>query len=418
MRTGLIGHDRTLPRGAETRRCPRHIGGYDIIDVLGCGGMGTVWRGRHRLLEREAAIKVIRVERCQDDGARARFEMEARVTAALTSPHTIRVFDCGETAAGDLFYAMEILRGCDLECLVRRFGPLSVDRALYLLAQVCDAIAEVHERGLVHADIKPANLFACRLGFECDFAKVLDFGLTRLENSLAGDMARTADGLTWATPGYMAPETILGITAIDRRTDVYALGCVAYFLVTGHLVFEAGTVTEIVRNHLQTKPDPPSTRTECAIPRDLDDLILACLDKDPARRPYGAADLKRHIAAARSGDWTQSAAKRWWKVHLPEYAEPVDEAVWIPSALNVECDSAAGITRAMDRNAKHRSRHECDAGEGPGLVDAGGDAVRQMGRGAPDPARPDMTVCSSSNDCRRSRPNSTITASSGADEAP
>jgi serine/threonine-protein kinase len=310
--------------------------------------MGTVWRARHRLLEREAAIKVIRGERCKDDGARARFEMEARVTAALTSPHIIRVFDCGETAVGDLFYAMELLRGCDLERLVRRFGPLPVDRALYLLAQVCDAIAEVHERGLVHADIKPANLFACRSGFECDFAKVLDFGLTRLENSAAGDMARTADGLTWATPGYMAPETVLGTTAIDRRTDVYALGCVAYFLVTGQLVFEANTVAEIVRQHLHAKPHPPSTRTECAIPGDLDDLILACLDKDPARRPYGAAELKRHIAAARSGDWNQAAAKRWWKVHLPEYAEPVvADGVWTPSALSEECDSSAGITRAM-----------------------------------------------------------------------
>jgi eukaryotic-like serine/threonine-protein kinase len=349
MRTGLIGCDRKLPCGAETRRCPRHIGGYDIIDMLGCGGMGIVWRGRHRWLEREAAIKVIRVERCHHGAARARFETEARVTAALTSPHTVRVFDFGETAAGDLFYAMELLCGCDLEALVRRFGPLPADRALYLLAQVCDALTELHERGLVHADIKPANLFSCRLGLQRDFAKVLDLGLTQSENSAPSPMGRSGDGITWATPGYMAPETVLRTTRIDRRTDVYALGCVAYFLVTGQRAFEANTLTEIVRQHLHADPAPPSTRTECPIPTDLDDLILSCLEKDPARRPSDAAELKRHIAGLRSGDWDEAAAKRWWDVHLPEDAEPVVEEsrVWMSTAASIESHESSAC-RSLD----------------------------------------------------------------------
>jgi serine/threonine protein kinase len=288
--------------------------------------------GRHRLIERDVAIKVMRVERGGNDDRRARFAREARVTAALTSPHTIRVFDFGATITGELFYAMELLHGCDLEQLVRRFGPLPEDRAFYLLTQICDALAEAHERGLVHADIKPANLFACRMGLEGDFAKVLDFGLAQRENSSVPGMARSADGRAWATPAYTAPESLLGNAGIDRRTDVYALGCVVYFLLTGQLVFEADTPTDMVRQHLWSQPDPPSTKTECPISRDVDDLILACLSKDPARRPFGAVELKRQIACLRSGKWDQMAANRWWDAHLPECADPlIDDRVWISS---------------------------------------------------------------------------------------
>jgi eukaryotic-like serine/threonine-protein kinase len=319
--------DRTRPVTAKTPGWPRGIGGYQVVELLGYGGMGTVWRGCHRCLKREAAIKLIHIDRREEDGARARFEMEARLTAAFTSPHTIRVFDFGVTATGDLFYAMELLRGCDLERLVRRFGPLPVDRALHLLAQVCDGIAEAHERGLVHADIKPANLFTCRMGLEYDFAKVLDFGLTQPEKNSVLDIERSPDGRAWATPAYIAPEMILGKAGIDRRTDVYALGCVAYFLLTGQLVFEADTSTGIMSQHLHTEPDPPSKRTECAIPRAVDDLILSCLQKDPMRRPPGAADLKRRIARVRSGVWDQAMAKRWWEMHLPEFSEPLVEPV-------------------------------------------------------------------------------------------
>jgi eukaryotic-like serine/threonine-protein kinase len=298
---------------------PHGLGAYEIVDLLGSGGMGTVWRGRHRLLDRDAAIKLLQAEQRDDDGARERFETEVRVTAALSSPHTIRVFDFGSTAEGELFYAMELLRGCDLERLVRRFGPVPAERTVHLLAQVCDAVAEAHERGLVHGDIKPANLYTCRMGLEYDFAKVLDFGLARPENSSVLDEAGSR--VTWGTPAYMAPEIILGTAGIDRRMDVYALGCVAYFLLTGQLVFDADTPAEAIWQHLHAEPEPPSTRTECVVPREMDDLILACLQKSPTARPRDAAEVKCRLASVRCGVWNQTAAKRWWDVHLPEFSE-------------------------------------------------------------------------------------------------
>jgi serine/threonine-protein kinase len=319
------GGDDELQHATGTRNNPPQIGAYEIVELLNRGGMGTVWRGRHRFLGRDTAIKVIRFEQQADEGARARFALEARVTASLTSPHIVRVFDFGASGAGELFYSMELLRGCDLEELVRRFGPLPGDRALFLLEQVCDAISEVHERGLVHADIKPANLFASRAGLEYDFAKVLDFGLVHADNEPRFDIARTPGGLAWATPAYMAPEAVLEVGSVDRRTDVYALGCVAYFLLTGQLVFEADTATDILWQHVHTDPAPPSTRTAGAIAPEIDALILACLRKDPLDRPDDAADLRRRIAGIRTGAWDSAAAKRWWAAHLPDVIEPSND---------------------------------------------------------------------------------------------
>jgi eukaryotic-like serine/threonine-protein kinase len=294
------------------------VGGYEITERLGSGGMGVVWRGRDPLLDRNAAIKLMRVGTSQAEAARARFEAEARITAALSSPHTVRVFERGTTSDGDPFYAMELLVGCDFAALVRRFGPLSQDRALHLLAQVCDAIAELHQRGYVHGDIKPANLYTCRQGLECDFAKVLDFGLARPEYERVGDLA-VADGpIAVGTPAYMAPEAIFGGPRTDRRTDVYALGCVAFYLLTGQLVFEGETTADVVWQHLNVRPDRPSTRTECVVSREVDALVLACLAKDPNKRPQDAADLKYQIENAGVAEWTPSAAKRWWRSHLPE----------------------------------------------------------------------------------------------------
>jgi serine/threonine-protein kinase len=283
--------------------------------MLGCGGMGVVWRGRDRRLGRDAAIKLMRAASRPIAGARARFEIEARVTAALSSPHTIRVFEFGATADGQPFYAMELLHGCDLESLVHRFGPLPQNRALHLLAQICGAVAEVHQHGLVHGDIKPANLYTCRMGVEYDFAKVLDFGLARREHEGVLEGVLACERITLGTPAYMAPETILGHERTDRRTDVYALGCVAFYLLTGQLVFHGDTTADVVRQHVSAQPDPPSSRTECAVSPEADALVTACLAKDPAKRPQDAAELKRQILAI-GLDWNHASAKRWWPVHL------------------------------------------------------------------------------------------------------
>ena len=224
-----------------------------------------------------------------------RFEREAQATAALSSPHTIRLFDFGVTHEGTFYYVMELLSGRDLESLVREFGPVPANRAIHLLRQVCHSLADAHARGLVHRDIKPANIYVCRMGLEYDFVKVLDFGLVKFNDKSASSVAQetmlTASNTTTGTPAFMAPEVILGQTDVDRRADVYALGCVAYYLLTGQFVFEADTPMKMFLHHVQTTPTPPSQRTELPIPRELDDLVMACLEKDPNKRPQDAERL-------------------------------------------------------------------------------------------------------------------------------
>jgi eukaryotic-like serine/threonine-protein kinase len=310
----------------------RHIDGYDLIERLGRGGMGEVWRAYHPRLAREAAIKFVRRDGLPagfDAIARRRFEAEARITASLGSPHTVRVFDFGTTVDGEPFCAMELLRGCDLESLVRRFGPLPGDRVLYLLAQICHSIAEAHDCGLIHGDIKPANTYVCRLGLDYDFAKVLDFGLARSERLNAADESLHAH-ITLGTPAYMAPEMIVG-DRVDRRADVYALGCVAYFLLTGELVFKADRLSQMVSQHLYSEPIPPSMRAERFIPSMVDELVLTCLQKDPNLRPQDAGELRAGVEAVSRGAWNQRSASIWWKTHLPEASVESHGSAMCPS---------------------------------------------------------------------------------------
>jgi serine/threonine-protein kinase len=307
------------------------LGSYRLVELLGHGGMGEVWRAEHRLLARNAAVKLVRPE-VLGAGSEAearmilrRFEREARATAALSSPHTIQVFDFGMTDEGTFYYVMELLAGRDLEFVVRTFGPMPANRAIFLLRQVCHSLADAHARGLVHRDIKPANIYLCRMGLEYDFVKVLDFGLVKVNHpgSLQQTLV-TMDHKTTGTPAYMAPEIILGEAEVDRRADVYALGCVAYYLLTGQLVFEAETPMKMLLQHVQAAPVPPSQRTELPIPRELDDLVLACLEKDPRSRPQNAEELFRLACACRScNGWTDESAKRWWETHLPELTGPL-----------------------------------------------------------------------------------------------
>jgi serine/threonine-protein kinase len=261
-----------------------------------------------------------------------RFEREARATAALSSPHTIQIFDFGATDDGTFYYVMELLTGRDLESLVRDFGPLPANRVLYLLRQACHSLADAHARGLVHRDIKPANIYACRMGLDYDFVKVLDFGLVKFKgrSQAPGDSLLTMDHKASGTPAYMAPEVILGEAGVDRRADVYALGCVAYFLLTGQLVFEADTPMKMLLQHVQARPVPPSQRTELPIPPELDALVMSCLEKDPARRPQSAEELLRFRWDCKTCErWTNESAQGWWQIHLPDLTGPltIDDAV-------------------------------------------------------------------------------------------
>jgi eukaryotic-like serine/threonine-protein kinase len=322
---------RVFQRLGRRLREAQELGSYRLIELLGQGGMGEVWRAEHRLLARDAAIKLVRPEVLgagSESDARMvlrRFEREARATAALTSPHTIHVFDFGMTNDGNFYYVMELLSGRDIESFVREFGPVPAPRALYILRQVCHSLADAHARGLVHRDVKPANIYLCRMGLEYDFVKVLDFGLVKYKDRRSVQQTLTImQDHTTGTPAYMAPEIILGEAEVDRRADVYALGCVAYYLLTGQLVFEADTPMKMLMQHVSAVPLPPSQRTELPIPPELDAIVLACLQKDPNSRPQNAEELLKIACRCNTCEgWTQDAARAWWEMHLPDLTGPL-----------------------------------------------------------------------------------------------
>ena len=301
----------------------RALGSYQLVERLGEGGMGEVWVARHRLLARSAAIKLVRPDRLagadSPDATRTleRFEREAQATAALTSPHTIRLFDFGLSREGAFYYVMELLDGCDLESLIRQHGPLPAGRALYLLQQICRSLAEAHAKGFVHRDIKPANVYVCRMGLEFDFVKVLDFGLVKYESRAPASATLTGQVMAMGTPAYMAPEVILGGGDVDRRVDVYAVGCVAYYLLTGERVFDAITDMRLMVKHLHEEPVPPSQRCAHAVPPGLDALVLDCLRKNPDERPADAGEVLRRLSRCDTGTWDQGTAQSWWERHMP-----------------------------------------------------------------------------------------------------
>jgi serine/threonine-protein kinase len=313
------------------------IGQYTLEAKIGSGGMGEVWRARHRMLIRPAAVKLVTAQALgsmpgRDSQLRLRrFEREARATAGLKSPHTVQLYDFGVTDDGTLYYVMELLDGMDLETMVDRFGPVPAERAIHLLQQVCDSLEDAHQNGLVHRDIKPANVVVSRIGPEWDFVKVLDFGLVKLEGRQSDESLRlTAEGSVSGTPAFIAPEVVLGAEPTDHRVDIYSLGCVAYWLVTGKFVFEGPTAVKVMFDHIHTPPPPPSSRSELPIPPELDALILACLEKDPQKRPSSASALQSRLQALSiATPWTNERAESWWSLHAPSTTStrPVAEVV-------------------------------------------------------------------------------------------
>jgi serine/threonine-protein kinase len=292
------------------------MGAYNLEALLGRGGMGEVWRASHRLLARPAAIKLIRPDALGSDSRDwlRRFEREAKATAGLHSPHTVDIYDFGTTEDGTFYYVMELLEGFDTETLVTEFGPLPPERAIFILVQACQSLAEAHQGGLIHRDVKPANIYICRYGLEWDFVKILDFGLVKTAG-LTDDRGRqlTVAGMIAGTPGYMSPEIGSGSPDVDWRADVYALGCVAYWLVTGQPVFEGTNPMQIVMAHIQKTPVPPSRRTATKIPEALEQIILDCLRKDPNERPQTMQELAQRLSRVSLEDpWTEERARQWW----------------------------------------------------------------------------------------------------------
>ncbi|HMA16987.1 MAG TPA: serine/threonine-protein kinase [Thermoanaerobaculia bacterium] len=288
----------------------RRLGQYQLLEKIGEGGMGVVYRAEHEMLRRPTAIKLLAPGNAGENNLR-RFEREAQLTARLTSPHTVSVYDFGRTPEGAFYYVMEYLDGIDLERLVREGGPLPPGRVVHVLLQVCEALAEAHGVGLVHRDIKPANILLSDVGGIPDFAKVLDFGLVK-DVTRADDVRLTREDVFAGTPQYLAPETIENGMSSDPRSDIYALGGVAYYLLTGTPVFD-GRLVEVIQSHLQRAPEPPSARLGRRLPEKLERVVLDCLEKDPVRRPESARALSDRLAACDDVEpWLPGEARKWW----------------------------------------------------------------------------------------------------------
>jgi serine/threonine-protein kinase len=305
------------------------LGSYRLDSLLGKGGMGEVWRARHRLLRRDAAVKLVRPDLLSSARAgelrhiRRRFEVEAQAIASLRSPHTVALYDFGVSDDGSLYYAMELLEGMDTQSLVTRYGPQPAGRVISIIRQACDSLDEAHDLSMVHRDVKPTNLFLSRLGKQVEFVKVLDFGLVKAALD-PGQAQLTMQGETSGTPAFMAPEQVRGEADIDGRADIYGLGCVAYFLLTGELVFDEPTPMATALAHVEKVPALPSRRSELPIPASLERVIMACLEKKPEQRPQTVAELASLLEACTDVPrWTPSDAKEWWALHHPAEARGV-----------------------------------------------------------------------------------------------
>jgi serine/threonine-protein kinase len=294
---------------AQKVRDATQLGQYTIEEKIGEGGMGTVYRARHALLRRPTAIKLLPKARAGEQSVQ-RFEREVQLTSQLSHPNTIAIYDYGHTPDGVFYYAMEYLDGVTLDELIAYDGPQPAERVIHVLHQLSGALHEAHGLGLIHRDVKPANVMLCSRGGQPDQVKVLDFGLVKEFKSSQPNLS--AESTLLGTPLYLAPEAITAPDSVDRRADLYALGAVGYELLTGTSVFAGATVVEICIKHLQEQPVPPSQR-QVSVPPPLEQLLLACLSKDPAARPQTARDVQHALAAiAGVPAWSEERAEAWW----------------------------------------------------------------------------------------------------------
>lgn len=294
----------------------RRLGAYRLVARIAAGGMGEVWLARQVALNRNVALKILKERILTEAGALRRFQREAEAASTLTHPNTIRVFDFGASDDGVFFLAMELLDGLDLEDLVERVGPLPPGRVIHLARQACASLAEAHHRGLVHCDVKPANLFVAKLGDELDFVKVLDFGLVRV---MSGPGATTIDAIR-GTPTFMPPEVVRG-EPVGPESDVYSMGAVLYFILTGTTVFQTSSYHESLLAHLETEIEPPSRRLGTKVPADLEAVVMKCLSKKRGDRYVTAREVEAALAACTdAASWTQEHARASWALLRPSMA--------------------------------------------------------------------------------------------------
>ena len=301
----------------------RQLGQYSLEEKIGAGGMGVVYRGRHALLRRPTAIKLLDTEKTTEQ-AISRFEREVHLTSQLNHPNTIAIYDYGRTPEGVFYYAMEYLDGVNLERLVREHGPQCEGRVIHIVRQICGSLTEAHGIGLIHRDIKPANIVLCQRGGQFDVVKVLDFGLVKAVDA-EHEATLTSAGTITGTPLYMPPEAIEHSERIDARSDLYAVGAVGYFLLTGTPVFQGKSITDICMQQVHAAPEAPSLRLGRPVSRELEDVLLRCLAKDPAARPASAEELADELSdCPAAGTWTRADAEAWWRQHDP--AQSLDAA--------------------------------------------------------------------------------------------
>ncbi|MDQ2642857.1 MAG: serine/threonine protein kinase [Myxococcota bacterium] len=302
----------------------KRLGQYVLERKIGEGGMGEVYRAWHGMMRRPTALKLLRPDHASDKEL-ARFEREVQLTARLTHPNTITLFDYGRTDDGVFYYAMELLDGATLQRIVESDGPQSPSRVMRILRLACGALAEAHGIGLIHRDIKPANMMLCRQGGECDVLKLLDFGLVK-ELAVERDAGLSVASTLIGTPLYMAPESITAPDSVDARGDIYALGAVAYFLLAGGEVFRGQSLVEVCGAHLHREPEPFEARG-VNVPVELEAIVRACLEKKPERRPQSAAELRQRLEACTIEPWGNEQARRWWLEHPSVFSEDAAPSV-------------------------------------------------------------------------------------------
>jgi serine/threonine-protein kinase len=328
----------------------KKLGQYVIEEKIGEGGMGEVYRARHGMLRRPTALKLLRSGHARE-GDLVRFEREVQLTARLTHPNTITIFDYGRTDDGIFYYAMELLDGANLQRIVEVSGPQPEGRVIRILTAACAALAEAHSIGLIHRDIKPANIMLCVQGGESDVVKVLDFGLVKELHVDEGQGLTVASTLI-GTPHYMAPESISDPASVDARADIYALGAVAYFLLAGSEVFSGKTLVDICSRHLHQAPERLAERG-VTVSAELETIVLACLAKKPDERPESAAALRKRLESCGVAPWDGARAEAWWGAHRRLLAGDALGSIGRSRTVEIDARSRALPAQGDDDGARH-----------------------------------------------------------------